>query len=69
MTIHTDQGPEKCCGSYKTGPIIRLFKQFTIECSAIFLHVAVEICIGARWSRAQDVTMAIRRTPVSKFRV
>ena len=41
--IHTDQGPEKRCGTYKTGPIVRLFNQFSIECSAIFLHVAVEI--------------------------
>ena len=41
--MHTDQGPEKRCDTYKTGPIVRLFNQFSIECSAIFLHVAVEI--------------------------
>ena len=31
--IHTDQGPEKRCGTYKTVPIVRLFNQFSIECS------------------------------------
>ena len=43
MVIQTDQGPEKRCGTCKTGPIVRLFLKSTIECSAIFLHVAVEI--------------------------
>ena len=43
MAIRTNQGPEKRCGTYKTGPIVRLFNQFSIECSAIFLHVALEI--------------------------
>ena len=63
MAIQTDQGPEKRCGTCKTGPIVRLFLKSTIECSAIFLHVAVEICR----THAQHVTMAIRRTPLNKI--
>ena len=56
----SDQGLEKRCGSYKTGPIMPLFNQFQIECSAIVLHVAVKWRFDARWSRtrAHDVNIS-----------